>query len=186
MKKVRTNTPLMLLTLAAFVVVSGCHKNVASAPPAAPPAQAPLATPPPAPPASATSRTAEAPPPAAAPSVSLDQLFQQNVKDAFFDFNKSDVRSDAKSALLNDAEFLRSHPQVRFTIEGHCDERGSEEYNLGLGDRRAESAKRYLVSMGIADSRIQITSYGKEHPFCAEHDEACWQENRRGHMMMTP
>ena len=75
--------------------------------------------------------------------------------------------------------------RIRFTIEGHCDERGSEEYNLGLGDRRANAAKQYMVSMGIGEDRIQTTSYGKERPFCTEHNEACWQQNRRAHFVMN-
>jgi peptidoglycan-associated lipoprotein len=184
MKKWRTNHAVMLLILAGFIFVSGCHKKVASAPPAAPPTPPP-ASPAAAPPTSAsTTRTNPTPSPTPAPTMA--GLFQRHVKDAFFDYNKSDIRSDAKQALLNDAEFLRSYPEVRFTIEGHCDERGSEEYNLGLGDRRAAATKRYLVSLGIADSRIQTTSYGKEHPFCTEHDESCWQQNRRGHVAMNP
>jgi peptidoglycan-associated lipoprotein len=185
MKKSRPTIVIMLMAFTAFVADSGCHKKVASAPATAPPPQAAPASPPAAPSAPATaSRNTEAPAPAPAPS--LDQLFRQNVKDAFFDYNKSDIRQDAKQALVADAEFLRAHPQVRFVIEGHCDERGSEEYNLGLGDRRATAAKRYLVNLGIPDSRIQTTSFGKEHPFCTEHDESCWQQNRRGHMTMTP
>jgi peptidoglycan-associated lipoprotein len=183
MKSDRLNLAVMLILFAAFVFVSGCHKNVASTPAVSRPPEPAPASPAPPPAAASTAKSAETPRPAPAPS--LDELFRQNVRDAFFDYNKSDIRSDAKSALLSDAEFLRSHPEVRFNIEGHCDERGSEEYNLGLGDRRAAAAKRYLVSLGIADSRIQTTSYGKEHPFCSEHDESCWQENRRGHMTMA-
>jgi peptidoglycan-associated lipoprotein len=128
--------------------------------------------------------TVSMPPTAAMPSPDLNALFQSAVKDAFFDYNKSDIRQDARESLQKDAEFLSLHPEIRFAIEGHCDERGSEEYNLGLGDRRATSAKKYLVSLGIAEDRIQTTSYGKERPFCAEHDEACWQQNRRAHFLM--
>ena len=184
MKKVTPSREFALIAFALIVAISGCHKRVASAP-AAPAASAPSPAPATAaPPPAAAARNTETPRPAPAPS--LAQLFQQNVRDSFFDYNKADIRPDSRSALLNDAEFLRSHPEIRFTIEGHCDERGSEEYNLGLGDRRATASKRYLVSLGIADSRIQITSYSKEHPFCSEHDEACWRQNRRGHMTMTP
>ena len=184
MKSDRLHRAVILIVFAAFVFVPGCHKNVASAPAASRSPEPTPASPAPPPPAASTAKNTEAP--RSAPAPTLAQLFQQNVRDAFFDYNKSDVRPDARTALLNDAEFLRSHPDIRFVVEGHCDERGSEEYNLGLGDRRAAAAKRYLVSLGITDSRIQTTSYGKEHPFCAEHDEACWQENRRGHMTMTP
>lgn len=108
-----------------------------------------------------------------------------NVKDAFFDYDKSALTSTDRAALTADAEFLRAHPGVRFTIEGHCDERGSEEYNLGLGDRRATSAKDYLVDLGISDSRIQTTSYGKERPFCTQETESCWSQNRRAHFTLA-
>jgi|SRR5579875_52223 len=125
------------------------------------------------------------PPPAEKPAPNIADLFNENVTDAFFDFNKSDIRPDARDALQKDAEFLRSYPQVDVTIEGHCDERGSEEYNLGLGQRRADAAKQYLVSLGISADRIKTMSWGKEHPFCTEHNEACWQQNRRAHFVLN-
>jgi peptidoglycan-associated lipoprotein len=124
----------------------------------------------------------EAPGPAA--SAGLDQLFQANVKDAFFDFNKSDIRGDARDALLKTAEFLRSYPQIRVSLEGHCDERGSTEYNLGLGQRRAQAARDYLVSLGIPAERMETVSWGKERPFCQQSSEDCWQQNRRAHFVM--
>jgi peptidoglycan-associated lipoprotein len=127
-----------------------------------------------------------APPPAApAPSPTVSELFDQNVRDAFFDLDKSDIRPDARDALTKDAEFLRSYPDIRISIEGHCDERGSTEYNLGLGERRADAAKNYLVSLGIAANRIDTVSWGKERPFCTEHNETCWQQNRRAHFVMA-
>ena len=130
--------------------------------------------------------TVGAPPaPAPAPSASVADLFNQNIRDAFFDTDKSDLRPDARDALTKDAEFLRSYPDVRVSIEGHCDERGSTEYNLGLGERRADAAKNYLVSLGIAANRIDTVSWGKERPFCTEHDETCWQQNRRAHLVMA-
>ena len=109
--------------------------------------------------------------------------FTREVMDAFFDFDKSDIRDDARANLTKSAEFLRANPNVNVTIEGHCDERGSVAYNLGLGDRRANAVKDFLVSSGIAADRIKTISYGKERPFCTEHDEACWQQNRRGHFI---
>jgi peptidoglycan-associated lipoprotein len=112
-----------------------------------------------------------------------DEPFNVAVKDAFFDFNKSDLRADARTALARDAEYLRAHSSLKITVEGHCDDRGGEEYNLGLGDQRAEATKNYLVSQGISATRIQIVSFGKEHPFCTADDDACWQENRRGHLV---
>jgi peptidoglycan-associated lipoprotein len=122
-------------------------------------------------------------PAATAPNIS--ELFEQNVKDAFFDFNKSDVRGDAREALTKDAEFLRTYPEVKISLEGHCDERGSTEYNLGLGARRSEAAKNYLISLGIGADRLTSMSWGKEHLFCGEHTEDCWQQNRRAHFVMT-
>jgi peptidoglycan-associated lipoprotein len=115
----------------------------------------------------------------------LVELFDQNVKDAFYDFNKADIREDARQALTRTAEFLRSYPQVKVTIEGHCDERGSTEYNLGLGERRAQAAKNYLISLGITAGRMETVSWGKERPFCTEHTEDCWQQNRRAHFVMA-
>jgi peptidoglycan-associated lipoprotein len=122
-------------------------------------------------------------PPAASPS--MEELFRANVFDAFFDFNKSDIRPDAREALSKTSQFLRSYPNVKVVVEGHCDERGSEEYNLGLGQRRATAVKDFLVSLGVEASRIDTVSYGKERPFCTEHNEACWQQNRRGHFVMA-
>ena len=123
------------------------------------------------------------PPPSPAPAaqVSEENLFSQNVKDAFFDFNKSDIRPNAEQDLTTDASFLREHQGIKFTIEGHCDERGSEEYNLGLGDRRATAAKNYLLNSGVAGDRVSTVSYGKDRPFCTEHTEECWRQNRRAH-----
>jgi peptidoglycan-associated lipoprotein len=123
------------------------------------------------------------PPPPPPPKPSIDELFLKEVRDAFFDFNKADIRADARPALSKTAEFLKNYPQVKVTVEGHCDERGSTEYNLGLGDRRANAVKQYLVSLGIAADRISTVSFGKEKPFCMEHNEDCWQQNRRGHFV---
>lgn len=130
--------------------------------------------------------TAPQPPPPPPPpaAVSEQTLFEQNIQDAFFDYDKSDIRPNAQQALTADADFLKSHPSINFTIEGHCDERGSEEYNLGLGDRRANSAKTFLVNLGISASRITTISYGKDRPFCTESNEECWQKNRRAHLVM--
>lgn len=131
--------------------------------------------------------TVTSPPPPAAPvtpAVSEQELFEQNVKDVYFDFNKSDLRGDAQQALNSDAEFFKAHPSLTFTIEGHCDERGTEEYNLGLGQRRAAAAKQYLVNLGVDASRINTISYGKDRPFCTEHTEECWQQNRRDHFVL--
>src|SRR2546425_1132335 len=147
---------ILLISLLALVIgVVGCAKKVAAPPPPPPPAE------------------------------SIEDLFRKNVQDAFFDFDKSDVRSDAREALTKTGQFLRSYSQVRVTIEGHCDERGSTEYNLALGDKRAQAAKQFLISLGVPAERMDTVSYGKERPFCTTHDEDCWQQNRRAHFVMA-
>jgi peptidoglycan-associated lipoprotein len=133
--------------------------------------------------ASARITVTAAPPPPPAPTASEQELFSQNVKDVYFDYDKSDIRPDQQSSIQADAQFLNQHPNVNFTIEGHCDERGSTEYNIALGDKRATAAKNALVAAGVSASRIKTISYGKEKPFCTESNEACWQQNRRGHLV---
>lgn len=125
------------------------------------------------------------PPPPPAPSLSDDQLFAQNVKDVYFDYDKSDVRGDQQSVVQADAAFLQQHPNMSVTVEGHCDERGSTEYNLALGDNRASAVKNALVAAGVPADRIKTVSFGKEKPFCTESNEACWQQNRRGHFVLN-
>jgi len=126
------------------------------------------------------------PPPPPPPTVTDQELFSQNVKDVYFDYDKSDIRADQESSVSADVAFLNAHPNVNFTIEGHCDERGSTEYNIALGDKRATSVKNALVAAGVSASRIKTISYGKEKPFCTESNEACWQQNRRGHFVYQP
>ncbi len=123
------------------------------------------------------------PPPPPQPTVTDEELFGQNVKDIFFDYDKYDVRADQQAAMQADAQFLAQHPNIKFTIEGHCDERGSTEYNLALGDKRANTVKDALTQAGVAADRIRTISYGKEKPFCTESNEQCWQENRRAHFV---
>jgi peptidoglycan-associated lipoprotein len=127
--------------------------------------------------------TAPPPPPAATPSPTDEDLFGQSVRDIYFDYDKSDIRSDQQASIQADAQFLMQHTNINFTIEGHCDDRGSTEYNLALGDQRASSVKNALVTLGVNASRIKTISYGKEKPFCMEDNEACWQQNRRGHFV---
>jgi peptidoglycan-associated lipoprotein len=126
---------------------------------------------------------AEAPAPSGPPNVS--ELFEQNVKDVFFDLDKAELRGDARDVLTKDAEFLRSYPDVHISIEGHCDERGSTEYNLALGQSRAQASKNYLISLGISADRMETVSWGKERPFCTDHNEDCWQQNRRDHFVLA-
>jgi len=109
----------------------------------------------------------------------------REVRDAYFDYDKADLRPDARTALSKTADFLKNYPRFKVTIEGHCDERGSTEYNLGLGDRRASAVKQYMVSLGISADRINTVSFGKEKPFCSESNESCWQQNRRGHFVKS-
>jgi peptidoglycan-associated lipoprotein len=116
-----------------------------------------------------------------AKSSTLDELFLQEVTDAFFDYDSAEIRGDSKDALRKDTDFFKKYPTMRVTIEGHCDERGSTEYNLALGDRRANAVKAYLVGLGIPADRLNTVSYGKEKPFCMQADEACYTKNRRGH-----
>ena len=123
------------------------------------------------------------PPPAPTPTVTDEDLFSQNIKDVYFDYDKSDIRADQQGSIQANVQFLSQHPNINFTIEGHCDERGSTDYNLALGDQRASSVKNALVAGGINASRIKTISYGKEKPFCTESNEACWQQNRRGHFV---
>jgi peptidoglycan-associated lipoprotein len=103
------------------------------------------------------------------------------LSDVYFDFDRYTIRGDARSALERNASLIKSQPNREIVIEGHCDERGTSAYNIVLGERRAQAAKRYLQERGMAPSQIHITSYGKERPFCTEHSEACWQANRRAH-----
>ena len=122
-----------------------------------------------------------APPAVVVPTttMSAEEEFKASVQDAFFDYDTYDVRGDAQATLSRDASYLVSHPKVMVVIGGYCDERGSNEYNLALGQNRADAAKNALVTAGVAASRIRVLSYGKEKPFCAESTEACWQQNRR-------
>jgi len=123
------------------------------------------------------------PPVAVQENTSEEQLFAQSVKDIYFDYDRYDLRAEDKSAIDANAAFLKAHPSIRFTIEGHCDERGSTDYNLALGDNRANSARSALVSAGIPASQIKVISFGKEKPFCSESNESCWQQNRRAHFV---
>jgi peptidoglycan-associated lipoprotein len=110
-----------------------------------------------------------------------EELFAKNVKDIYFDFNEANLRSDDAPVVQNDQAFLVQHPSIKVLVEGHCDDRGSEEYNIALGANRAQSAKEALVQQGVSVDRIRTVSYGKEKPFCTEDNEQCWQQNRVDH-----
>ena len=128
------------------------------------------------------------PPPPTTSSTSNEsdsRLFSQNVKDVFFEYDSYEITSQYQSVINANARFLQQHPNMTFIIEGHCDERGSTEYNLALGDNRANAAKQALVQQGVAGGRIRTISYGKEKPFCTASTEACWQQNRRAHFVYS-
>ena len=126
-----------------------------------------------------------APKPTPEPKATFGERVARDIQDAFFDFDKSDIREDARNTLTQNADKLKAifneYPNGTLTIEGHADERGSAEYNLGLGDRRAIAAKDFLVQLGVSADRLRTLSYGKERPQCTESSEACWQKNRRAH-----
>ena len=188
----------LIAVAAVTLLTAACaKKKVAAAPPPPPaPAVAPATTPSPAsrppihaatatPPAATTPATKY---PSAVTRARIDQLLAK-IEDAYFDYDKYSLRPDALKALQADSaelrDILKDYPDYKLTIEGHADERGSAEYNVALGDRRAGAAKDYLVGIGIPSAQLDVISYGKERPVCQEHDEACWQRNRRIHIVAT-
>jgi peptidoglycan-associated lipoprotein len=117
---------------------------------------------------------------------SLDELNAEHpLADTFFDYDQNALRDDARATLQKDAAWLSKWPQTVINIEGHCDERGTPEYNLALGERRASVAREYLEGLGVSPSRIRIVSLGKEAPFCLESNDDCWAKNRRGHFVVV-
>jgi peptidoglycan-associated lipoprotein len=125
--------------------------------------------------------TVNAPPAVSVPTntMSAEEEFKASVQDIFFDYDTDAIRTDAQATLSKDASYLASHPDIKVVLGGYCDERGSDEYNLALGQRRADATKTALVTAGVAANRVRVISYGKEKPFCTESNEACWQQNRR-------
>ena len=188
--------------LALLLASSGCSKKVAAAPPrppdAAPVAQAQPAAPKPAarptPAASKPTTVAQTPRPASRPLTPQDRATLNQslsrLEDALFDYDKSTIRSDATVALKDDVTVIRgiltNYPSQKLLIEGYADERGSEEYNLALGDRRARAAEEFLTSMSVPANQLSIISYGKERPVCTDQTENCWQRNRRVHLTAAP
>ena len=178
--------PVVLLT----VVVGACKKNP---PPVArpmppPPSAGTVPTPPPEPPQPINERVPMPPMPTedAIGSKSLDDLNRDSpLRPMYFELDSSDVSPAGQQVLQANAAVLKKYPTMQITIEGHCDERGTAEYNLALGERRALAAKNYLVSLGIAADKVKTVSYGKEFPFDAGHDEAAWLKNRRAHFVIT-
>ncbi len=174
MRSATRRTLLTGLAIALIVGAAGCAKKAVQAPPTPPPAP-PVETPPTPPPA---------PPVEPQPTPAPPEVTNADLKPAFFDFDSYALRDDARKALDTDAQLLRDHSNLSVTIEGHCDERGTAEYNQALGERRAQAARDYLVAAGADASRIQIISYGKERPFDSGHDEQAWAQNRRAHVVL--
>ena len=182
----------LTLCLALLGGAAACGKKAPEVTPAPPPPTPPTApaTPPPAPPPPAPPPPATAPPPLTEEQIfaqkTLEQLnAERPLADVFFNLDQSSLRDDARGPLQKNAEWMKRWSATRILVEGHCDERGSSEYNLGLGERRAAAVKEYLVSLGIAADRIGVVSKGKESPACTESAESCWQQNRRGHFLIT-
>ncbi|MBI4683288.1 MAG: peptidoglycan-associated lipoprotein Pal [Nitrospirae bacterium] len=112
-----------------------------------------------------------------------DKQAESEFRDVLFDYDKYDIRPDARPVLDTAAAILKTNEPVNIVIEGHCDERGTNEYNLALGEKRAKAAKNYLVSLGISPARIIVITFGEEKPVCTEQNETCWQNNRRAHFV---
>jgi peptidoglycan-associated lipoprotein len=196
---VKHSKRLVLIAVAAAAMIGvGCAKKkvaVQAPPPPAPPA-APAARPQPVTQTPRASVPQQTPAPVAQQQVRnmpnaqtrarIDTLLAR-IEDAYYDYDKSNLRPDAIQALQADStelrDILKDYPDYKLTIEGHCDERGSAEYNMALGQQRADAAKTYLVGVGIPSAQLATVSYGKEKPVCTEQDEACWQKNRRVHIV---
>jgi peptidoglycan-associated lipoprotein len=188
MRSVRLLAATVLVSAAMVTAACGKKKVDIPAPPPPPPAPAPAtpATPPPPPP----------PPPAPAPpapteeqifaKMTLDELNAKGVlADVFFQFDSVDLSPEARAILQKNTDYLKKWTSTKVMIEGHADSRGTNEYNLALGERRADAARDYVVSLGIPTERVTVVSKGEEQPVCREDTEACWQKNRRGHFVFT-
>ena len=170
------------------LTAAACKRPVPAPAPAPPPPAAPAPPPPPPPP----------PPPAPAPApppLTEEQIFakktveqlnaERPLADVLFDLDSATLRDDGRAAATRNAEYLKRWQSVRFTVEGHADSRGTSEYNLALGERRARAVRDYIVGLGVAADRVTTVSKGKEQPVCTEENEACWQRNRRGFHIIT-
>jgi len=192
---------VLVLAAAALMVVGGCAKRpaVSAAAAPAPTAAAPAAPPTPPAPAEVTQRAPEPAPqpaPAAAPPTVVETArpapppaefkLNDNLKTIYFDFDKADIRKGDADILRANARWLNDNPGELLLIEGHCDERGTNEYNLALGERRARATMNFLVAQGVASGRVSIVSYGEERPVCTDHSEACWEKNRRAMFLTKP
>jgi len=174
----------------AGLTLPGCHHNPKPQPPAPAPAAAP-------PPATTPAPPPPPPPPAPAPrpaptedeifrNKTLDQLnAEKPLTDSFFAYDSTELTAEARGAVQKDVDWMKRWTSTKVMVEGHADSRGTNEYNLALGERRAAAVRDYMVSLGIPADRVTIVSKGEEQPFCSEETEACWQQNRRGHFIVT-
>jgi len=184
---------LMVLTTVCAILLAGCNKRVTPVTSVAPPPAA-ADVQPPAPPPEPAAVPVPAPA-AAAAALTEDEIFarktvdelnaERPLGDALFDVDQTSIRDDARAILQTNAEWLRRWSSTRVTIEGHCDSRGTSEYNLALGERRAHAVRNYLIGLGVDANRLLVISKGEEAPACVEEDERCWQQNRRGHHVIT-
>ena len=180
MAKPRAHAYLVVPLLAITLFLVGCPKRPATTGAVAPAPSAPQAAPAPA----AAPAPRQAPAPAPAPMVKPSEFAPSpNLKAIYFDFDKYDIRPDDAKTLDGDAAWLKANPNNLVLIEGHADERGTNEYNLALGEKRAKAAMNYLVAQGVQASRVTIISYGEERPVCTEKTEACWAKNRRDNFL---
>ncbi len=184
----------------SLILTAACHKAAPvvskSVPPAPPPSATPTTPRQTPPPANRPTTARTAPAPTARPTTmsrqereTLNQSLAR-LSDALFDYDKANIRPDAVTTLSGDVTVVRNilsnYPSQKLIVEGDADERGSAEYNLALGDRRAHAAEGFLVSQGIPQTQLTVVSYGKERQVCQEHDESCWQKNRRAHITAAP
>jgi peptidoglycan-associated lipoprotein len=187
----RQGKALLVLVLLLTVVVAACkgEKPPVARPMPPPPAPAGSIPPPPPGPPQPVSEPVPVPPMPAEDTIgskSLDDLNRDSpLRPVLFELDSSDVSSEGQQILQANAAVLKKYPTMQITIEGHCDERGTSEYNLALGERRALAAKNYLVSLGIAADKVKTVSYGKEFPFDPGHDDSAWSKNRRAHFVIT-
>ena len=181
---------------ATFVLIAAlsgvaCHKNPKPTPPnPAPPPPAPTATTPQPPPPPPSPAPTPAPTPPSEEEVfknkTLEQLnAEKPLGDVFFALDSTDLTAEARGALAKDVDWMKKWTSTKVMVEGHADSRGTNEYNLALGERRADAVRNYLVSLGVPTDRMTIVSKGEEQPFCSEDTETCWQQNRRGHFIVT-
>jgi peptidoglycan-associated lipoprotein len=188
-------TLMLVLVAGSLMSVYACGgKKPPVVPPPPPPPPAPVVTPTPPPPAPPPPRPTPPPPPPVAPKTPSEiDIFQgltliqveQNLDEVFFDYDKAELSDAAHMALQKNATYMRKWDSIKVTIEGHADARGTNEYNLALGERRANAVRDYIVTLGIATTRIEIVSKGEEQPVCSEDAEPCWGKNRRAHFVVT-